>query len=506
MLPRKDLYQLWLLCLFFIRSPSLKRITLLSQQKQQQRKEGSQPPAIKHPKPTAKSNKQQSPKQQTPEDPSSSKSLKTPGTQSPTATSTVKPVQPVYPLPDSQQSSESSTSQSVRDKSLSMQQYKAHRSPGGSSGNRPHSLVMITSPTSSVDHSNSDNNSGASTPLLYSERTSPSGSSSNTSVSGGHQQQRQHTKPPIALMQHSYPGDSGRRVTDNNKPFMTVFPGSEPSDVISLSQCSNSSRESSTSSNRSKREMRSPEQQMKFSSPDNQYNVESHMRNADMPTVALRHSAGGQRSQRDEQEVYMQPKRLGGYISDGAMSVTSSIEELTAINQTSDYNDQPPLQSNVVIVKPQPVAGTYYQHPAGIKDRHLSHDHKQHVHSSGQSMTSPNSKQAINNSHPYHTPQFASKGFPPGLHPSQFKNSYPPPHVTNSQLWATQRQGASGNNYSKQSNKAGVAASPPGVKEGKPRGYLAADGSDYTNEMIVSEMRYGFVVVCVCSCSVPING
>lgn len=488
MLLRKDLYQLWLSCLFFIRSSSLKRTTL-----QKQRKEGSQLPAIKHPKPTAKSIKQQ-----IPEDPSlSSKSPKTSGTQSPTATSTVKPVQPVYPLPDSQQPSESRASQSVRDKSLSMQQYKVHRSPAGSSGNRPHSLVMITSPTSSADHSNSDNNSGASTPLLYGERTSPSGSSCNTSVSGGHQQQRQHTKPPIALMQHSYAGDSGRRVTDTNKPFMTVFPGSEPLDVISLSQCSNSSRESNASSNRSKREIRSPEQQMKFSSPDNQYNVESHMRNADMPTVALRHSSGGQRSQqgRDEQEVYMQPKRLGGYISDGTMSVTSSIEELTAINQTNDYTDQP-LQSNVVIVKPQPVAGTYYQHSAGVKDRHLSHDHKQHVHSSGQSITSPNSKQAMNNGHPYHTPQFASKGFPPALHPSQFKNSYPAPHVTSSQLWATQRQGASGNNYSKQGNKAGVAASPPGMKEGKPRGYLAADGSDYTNEMIVRDVLW----LCCCMC------
>ena len=501
MLPRKDLYQLWLPCLFFIRSPSLKRITLLSQQKQQlQRKEASKPPPIKHPKPTAKL--RESNKQQTPEDPSLlSKSPKTPvysGNQSPTATSTVKPVQPVYPLPDRQQPSESSTSPSVRDKSLSMQQYKVHRSPGGSSGNRPHSLLMITSPTSSADHSNSDNNSGASTPLLYGERTSPSGSSCSTSVSGGHQQQRQHSKPPIALMQHSYAGDPGsRRVSDANKPFMTGFTGSEPLDVINLSQCSNSSRESSTS-NRSKREIRSPEQQMKFSLPDNQYNVESHMRNADMPTVALRHSSGGQRAQqgRDEHELYIQPKRLGGYISDGTMSVTSSIEELTAINQTSDYTDQP-LQSNVVIVKPQPVASTYYQHPAGVKDRHLplSHDHKQH---SGQGITSPNGKQAINSSHSYHTPQFASKGFPPGHHHGQFKNPYPPPHVTSSQMWATQRQGPPGNNYSKQGNKAGVAASPPSVKEGKPRGYLAADGSDYTNEMIVSYMLYGFMLyVCV---------
>ena len=486
---------MWLSCLFFIRSPSLKRITLLSQQKQQlQRKEAStathQPPPTKHPKPTAKlreSNKQQhSPKQQTPEDPSlPSKSAKI---QSPITTA--KPVQPVYPLPDRQQPLESSASPSVRDKSSSMQQYKAHRSPGASSGNRPHSLLMITSPTSSADYSNSDSGqSGASTPLLYGERTSPSGSSCSTSVSGGYQQQRQHTKPPIALMQHSY-GDPGRRGMDTNKPFMIGFPGSEPLDVISLSQCSNSSRESSAS-NRSKREIRSTEQQM--TSPDNQYIVESHMRNTDMPTAALRHSSGGQRSQqgRDEQELYMQPKRLGGSFSDGTMSVTSSIEELTAINQNNDYIDQQPLQSNVVIVKPQPVAGTYYQHLAGVKDRHLplSHDHKQHVHggpSTGQGITSPNSKQPNNN--PYHTPQFAPKGFPPGHHHGQFKNSYPPPHaaVTSNQLWATQRQGPPGNNYSKQGNKAGIAASPPGVKEGKPRGYLPAEGSDYTNEMIVS--------------------
>lgn len=496
---------------FFVRSPSLNnRIALLSQQKQQlQRKENTttttsskhQPPPIKHPKPPAakprESAKQTASKQAAEDTSLPSKSTKTllspgySGNQSSTATSVTatKPVQPVYPLPD-RQPSESSASPSVRDKALSMQQYKLHQSSrssgGGSSGNRPHSFMMMGSPTSSTDHSNSDNNSGASTPLLYGERTSPSGSSSGASVSGGHQQ-RQHSKPTIALMQHSYTGESGRR----------GFPSAEPLDVFSLSQGSNSSRESNAS-NRSKREILSPEQHMKFSLPDNQYNVESHLRGADMPTVALRHSSGGQRHQqgREEQEHYMQPKRLGGYISDGTMSVTSSIEELSAINLNSDYTDQP-LQSNVVIVKPQPVVGAaaYYQH-TGVKDHHgsSSHDHKQHAHggpSSGQGITSPNSKQV--NSYSYHTPQFPSKGFPPSHHHSQFKNSYPPPQaaVSSSQHWATQRQGPTTGNssYSKQGksvefNKA--TASPPGVREGKPRGYLAADGTDYTNEMIVS--------------------
>ena len=494
---------------FFVRLPSLNnRITLLSQQKQQLQKKDNtttttsskhQPPPIKHPKPPAAKPRESTTKQtankQAAEDTSlptkSTKIALSPGysgNQSSIATSATatKPVQPVCPLPD-RQPLESSASTSVRDKSSSMQQYKLYqssRSSGGSSGNRPYSFVTIGSPTSSADHSNSDNNSGASTPLLYGERTSPSGSSSGASVSGGHQP-RQHTKPTIALMQHSYAGESGRR----------GFPSAEPLDIFSLSQGSNSSRESNAS-NRSKREILSPEQHMKFSSPDNQYNVESHLRGADMPTVALRHSSGGQRHQqgREEQELYMQPKRLGGYISDGTMSVTSSIEELSAINLNSDYTDQP-LQSNVVIVKPQPVVGAsaYYQH-AGVKDHHSSssHDHKQHVHSgtsSGQGITSPNSKQV--NSYSYHTPQFPSKGFPPSHHHGQFKNSYPPPQsaVTSGQHWATQRQAPTGNSYSKQGksvefNKA--TASPPGVREGKPRGYLAADGTDYTNEMIVS--------------------
>lgn len=492
--------QLWSSCLSTIRSSSLKRITHLSQQKQLQKKvttvsskpQPLQPPPVKHPKPGARL--RESTKQQKQEDsslsPKSPKTPLSPGSQLPISnTATAKPVQPVYPLPD-RQPSESSASPPSRDKSLSMQHYKVYqssRSSGGSSGNRPHSLSMVTSPTSSADHSNSDNNnSGASTPLLlYGERTSPSGSSSNTSVNGGHQQ-RQHTKPSIALMQHSYIGDSGRRGIDTSKPFMSSFPGTEPLDVISLSQCSNSSRESNAS-NRSKREMRSPERQMKFFSPDGQYNVESHLRNTDMPTAALRHSSGGQKLQqgREEQELYMQPKRLGSYVSDGAMSVTSSIEELSAINQTNDYTDQP-LQSNVVIVKPQPVP--YYQHP-GVKDRHAqsSHDHKQHVHAapSGQGMTSPNSKQG-NNSHCYHPSQFSSKGFPPGHH-NQFKNYPPPQAATSTQHWATQRQGLPGNSYSKQgkSIEFNKTASPPSVREGKPRGYLAADGTDYTNEMIV---------------------
>lgn len=516
LLSRKRHHRLWLPCLFFIRSPSLNKVaTFLSQQKQQlQKKEVAivsskqqPPPPIKYPKPPAAKPREST--KQTTEDPLlQSKPLKTPvslGNQSSTTTSivTAKPVQPVYPLPD-RQPSDSSVKPPLRDKSSSMQQYKLHqssRSSGGSSGNRPHSLVTITSPTSSLDHSNSDNNSGASTPLLYSERTSPSGSSCNTSVGGGHQQ-RQHTKPTIALMQHSYAGDSGRR----------AFPSAEPLDVFSLSQGSNSSRESNNS-NRSKREMHSPERQMKFSSPpNNQYNVESHLRSADMPTAALRHSSGGQRLQqgRDEHELYMQPKRLGGYMSDGAMSVTSSIEELSAINLTSDYTDQP-LQPNVVIVKPQPVAGTaaYYQHP-GHKDRHgsFSQDPKQHVHggpSSGQGMTSPNSSSKQANSHSYHTPPFPSKGFPPGHHHGQFKNSYPPPQgaVTSSQHWATQRQGPTGNGYNKQgkSLEFNKTISPPSVREGKPRGYLAADGSDYTNEMIVSCLRScmsSFLLLCVC--------
>lgn len=487
---------MWSSCLFFIRSPSLNRTALLSQQKQQsQRKEPPtasskhQPLPVKYPKPAAKSRESA---KQIADDPLPSKSPKTPlspvysGNQSPTSTAPAKPVQPVYPLPD-RQPSESSGNPSVRDKSSSMQHYKllhqGSQSSGGSSGNRPHSLLMVTSPTSSADHSNSDNNSGASTPLLYGDRTSPSGSSCNTSVTGGHQQ-RPHTKPTIALMQHSYIGDSSRR----------VFPNAEPLDVISLSQCSSSSRESNAS-NRSKRDIHSPEQQMKFSSPDNHYNVERHLRNADMPTAALRHSLGGQRLQsgREEQELYTQPKRLGGYISDGAMSVTSSIEELSAINLTNDYTDQP-LQPNVVIVKPQPVAGNvHYQH-SGVKDRHgpSSHDPKQHVHgspsSSGQGMTSPNSKQL--NNHSYYTPQFSSKGFPPGHQHGQFKNSHPPPQVavTNNQHWATQRQGPTGNSYSKQGKSVEFSktVSPPSVREGKPRSYLAADGTDYTNEMIVS--------------------
>ena len=483
---------------FFARSPSLNnRITLLSQQKQQlQKKENvtttttstkHQPPPIKHPKPPAakprESTKQTANKQAAEDTSVPSKSTKT--SLSSAYSGATKPVQPVYPLPD-RQPSEASASPSLKDKSSSMQQYKLYqnsRSSGGASGNRPNSFVMMGSPTSSADHS-SDNNSGASTPLLYGERTSPSGSSSSASGSGGHQH-RQHTKPTIALMQHSYTNDSGRR----------GFPSAEPLDVFSLSQGSSSSRESNAS-NRSKREILSPEQHMKFSSPDNQYNVESHLRGADMPTVALRHSSGGQRHQqgREEQDHYMQPKRLGGYISDGAMSVTSSIEELSAINLNNDYTDQP-LQSNVVIVKPQPVAGAsaYYQH-AGVKDHHgsSSHDHKQHAHggpSSGQGITSPNSKQV--NSYSYHTPQFPSKGFPPSHHHGQFKNSYPPPQgtVSSGQHWATQRQGPTGNGYNKQGksvefNKA--TASPPGVREGKPRGYLAADGTDYNNEMIVS--------------------
>lgn len=480
--------QLLSLCLFIIvvrsSSPgSLKRLT--SQQKQQlQRKETTavsskpQPPPIKHSKPTIKrdsTNKQEDP-------PLTVKSPKTPSSpiysanQSPTTNTItakpVQPVQPVYPLPDRKPSEQSAVS-SVRDKSSPMQQYKMHqssRSSGGSSGNRPHSLLMITSPTSSADQSNSDNNSGSSTPLLYGERSSPSGSSCSTSASGCHQH-RQHNKPPIALTQHSYINDSGRRGVDTNKSYLNSFPGTEPLDVISLSQSSNSSRESGAS-NRSKREIRSPERQMKFSSSDMQYNAE--MRGADMPTVALRHSSGGQRANREEQELYIQPKRLGGYISDGTMSVTSSIEELTAINQTSDYTDQA-LQPNVVIVKPQP----YYQHV---------HAPSSHVHtgpSSGQGvMTSPNSKQP-NTSHSYHSPQFQSKGF----HHGQFKNSYPPPHAvaTSNQHWATQRQGPPGNSYSKQGKPVEFSknASPPGVREGKPRGYLAADGTDYTNEMIV---------------------
>jgi len=482
----------------------LKKITYLSQQKQLQKKVATvsskpqppQPPPVKHPKPGAKL--RESTKQQKQEDsslsPNSPKTPLSPGSQLPTFnTAAAKPVQPVYPLPD-RQPSESSASSPARDKSLSMQNYKVHqssRSSGSSSGNRPHSLSMVTSPTSSADHSNSDNNSGASTPLLlYGERTSPSGSSSSTSVNGGHQQ-RQHTKPSIALMQHSYISDSGKRGIDTSKPYMSSFPGNEPLDVISLSQCSNSSRESNAS-NRSKREMRSPEHQMKFSSPDGQYNLESHLRNTDMPTAALRHSSGGQKLQqgREEQELYMHPKRLGGYISDGTMSVTSSIEELSAINQTNDYTDQP-LQSNVVIVKPQPVAGpVYYQHP-GMKDRHAqsSHDHKQYVHTapSAQGMTSPNSKQGNTNNHSYHPPQFSSKGFPPAHH-GQFKSSYPPPQAaTSTQHWATQRQGLPANSYSKQSKSIefNKTVSPPSVREGKPRGYLAADGTDYTNEMIV---------------------
>ena len=471
----RDIYQLWLSCLFFVRSSSLKRQTLLPQQKQLQRKEAStvahNPPPVK-PKPTTKlreSNKQQTPKQQLPEDPS--KSPKTP--LSPVHSSnnhspaTTKPVQPVYPLPD-RQPLQSTAIPSVKDKS-SMQQYKAHRSSGGSSGNRPHSLTSPTS-SSSADHSNSDNNSGASTPLLYGERTSPSGSSCSTSVGGA---QRQYTKPTIALMQHSHINDLAGR--SGNKPYMTGFPVPEPLDIISLSQCSNSSRESANS-NRSKREMRSPE-----------YNsVESSMRNLEMPTAALRHSSGGQRPN----ELYMQSKRLGsGYTNDGSMSVTSSIEELTAINQNSDYTDQP-QQSNVVIVKPQPVAGGYYQHLPGVKDRHVSSvDHKQHVHatppSTGHSVTSPNSKQANNASHSYHTPSFSSKGFPPGHHHGQFKNSGPPAYAASiTQHWTNQRQVAPANSYGKPVSK--PAVSPPSVKEGKSRGYLAAEGSDYTNEMIVS--------------------
>ena len=468
-------------CLFFIRSSSLKRQTLLPQQKQLQRKEASsvptaaQNPPPKHPKPTTKlreSNKQQTSKQQLPEDP-----LKSPKTPlSPVHSSNnhlpapTKPVQPVYPLPD-RQPLQPLANPSVKDKP-SMQQYKAHRSSGGSSGNRPHSLTSPTS-SSSADHSNSDNNSGASTPLLFGERTSPSGSSCSTSVVGA---QRQYTKPTIALMQHSHINDPvGRRGTDGNKPYMTGFPVSEPLDVMSLSQSSNSSRESANS-NRSKREMRSPE----YSS------VESSMRNLEMPTAALRHSSGGQRPN----ELYTQSKRLGGgYTNDGSMSVTSSIEELTAINQSSDYTDQP-QQSNVVIVKPQPVAGGYYQHLPSVKDRHMSSvDHKQHVHatppSTGHTVISPNSKQANNTSHSYHTPSFSSKGFPPGHHHGQFKNSCPPTHAAPiTQHWTSQRQVAPVNSYSKPVNK--PAVSPPSVKEGKSRGYLAAEGSDYTNEMIVS--------------------
>ena len=500
-----------------------KKQLLLSHQKANLRiplSSKSQAPPVKHPKPTAKqreankqqqkqsqqqqqplSQQQQQPllqQQQQPLSPKSQKSSLSP-VRSPPAT---RPVQPVFPLPD-RRPGEEGASPPVQDVPVHMQHYKVHqsnRSPNsGSPNGRAH--MLVGSPSSSTEHSpNSDNNSGSSTPM-YSERSSPSGSSNNST--GVHT--KSYARPSIAVMQHSYTSDPSKKGIDTAK----VYSFTEPVDGISLSQCSNSSRESNSSS-RSKREMRSPEaQKPKFPSPEGQYSLDGQFRSTDMPTVVVRHHATGvhkQRQNRDEQDMYTRhhPKGLSGYISDGGMSVTSSIEELSAINQTNDYTDLS-AQPNVVLVKPQPVAGAYY-HQAGFKD-HMN-DHKQQsrggIPPPNQGLTSPpNSKQG-NSSYSYHTqPQFSTKGFPPSHH-GQFKQSYPPTQtVAASPHWATQRQGPPSNNYSKQSkpNEYIKTSSPPGVKEGKARSYLAADGSDYSNEMIVSIIVVVFVgihLMCMC--------
>jgi len=471
----------------------------------------SQAPPVKHPKPTAKqreANKQkqrQQPQNQQPlsqqqqQQPLSPKSQKSPlsPVRSPPAT---RPVQPVFPLPD-RRPGEEGISPPVQDVPIHMQHYKVHqasRSPNsGSPNGRTH--VLIGSPSSSAEHSaNSDNNSGASTPM-NSERSSPSGSSCNTSTTV---HTKSYARPSIAVMHHSYTGDPSKRGVDTAK----VYSFTEPVDGINLSQCSNSSRESNSSS-RSKREMRSPEaQKPKFPSPEGQYSMDGQFRSTDMPTAVVRHHVASVHKNRDEQDMYTRhhPKGLSGYISDGGMSVTSSIEELSAINQTNDYTDLS-VQPNVVIVKPQPVTGAYY-HQAGFKD-HVN-DHKQQsrggiVPPPNQGLTSPpNSKQG-SNSYSYHTQShFSTKGFPSSHH-GQFKQSYPPTQtVAASPHWATQRQGPPNNSYNKQGKPIEYikTSSPPGVKEGKGRSYLAADGSDYSNEMIVSVFVdfVGIHLMCMC--------
>ena len=504
-------------CLFYARSLLVKKKQLLSHQKAKLRipLSKSQAPPV-HPKPTAKqreANKQllqqqrqqqqqqqqqqqrnqQQQQSQQPLSPTSQKSPLSPVRSPPAA----RPVQPVFPLPD-RQPGEEGASPPVQDIPAHMQHYKAHqsnRSPnGGSPSGRTH--MLIGSPSSSAEHSpNSDNNSGTSTPL-YSERSSPSGSSST-----GVHTKSSYARPSIAVMQHSYNADPGKRNTDTSK----VYSFTEPVDGVNLSQCSNSSRDSN-SSNRSKREIRSPEtQKAKFPSPEGQFGMDGQFRSTDMPTAVVRHHPTGVHKQRqNEQDIFARhhPKGLSGYISDGGMSVTSSIEELSAINQTTDYTDLS-LQPNVVIVKPQPVAGPAYYHQAGYKDHMQStSDHKQQsrggVPPPNQGVTSPpNSKQGSSN-YSYHTqPQFSTKGFPPSHH-GQFKQSYPPTQsVTVSPHWATQRQGPPNNNYSKQGK---ATVSPPSVKEGKARGYLAADGSDYSNEMIVSIVVDFVSVHIMCMC------